>query len=970
MRVSPVSSTIYRLLVVFGLLLTGCSERAMQIEFLAKNILSSYQFKVNNAINETDIAPVDGVVPFDVACSRSVIEAEVFDASAQSFKKITELDANAKLDCAGNQEASFSLTYNQVGAIANPSAAGDQRSHIRVRLTVKNLTGEANTYEKIFSAYFIAPTVEIRTANNINASSTAGGAGTTYTVAGTCDVKGGSVLVSIPFATDQTVACSASGTFTADLVTTAAVPDGTARLSIKHASSAPFYAYGTVYKDIVIDRTAPAVSITSPTGSGYVTSANVTNGKYTVTGTCETGLTVTLSSSPAASATANCVSGAFTALMDVIQGTVNLTVMQTDVAGNSGSASRTLNIDSVGPDAFTISGIRSSRTDTYTDLTVDNLLKDISPQIHYTAANGADNGYEITIRQVGTSGALGAVVCSQTATNISLSADMTNCTLAMLTQGSTYQIYIVATDPHGNKTSASNDGYQFTVSYPVPKLTTNLTFTNIAAGVYAPLGTAIGISLVYDRPIKLTGTPTIALNTVSGGRVISLNALTNSSRTMRFEYAVASGEFATPVNFHALAVTGTIADLNTGIAADLTIPSNLIVAGTNAFNVDTVAPPPVTGLSLTNVRPFYNESPIVNFTVPTDNNGNTLTVRVVITGTNTSVTYGAASSGTRMTGLNLDRGAVYTVNVYTIDPAGNLSDATTSTFTSFSCPDNFLYVYDATYAPTPFCIAAVEARGTASAVRFDASSYTSSPLEASYNQATQTGSGCKSLSPAANYDLPTHAEWNAVANIIASRADNWMRGYVGQSLTTNYVYIGVTGASSGSGEPIVVGSPCYPGTCGSTPDRRVHYLPAIGSGALQELWDFSGNMYELQKGADTTRYETLNYSVGNPIPGLLQNTHGATQSCPVLSPTVYPYYCGYGSINFNCSELSNTAACSGTQTTVAYPYILRGGSKTSSRAYSPEGNQQVNNAGIFASYRMTDSSSIPALQGFRCVYHP
>ncbi|KYG63147.1 hypothetical protein AZI86_15680 [Bdellovibrio bacteriovorus] len=972
MRVSPVSSIIYKFFLVFGLLLTGCTERAMQIEFLAKNILSSYEFKATNAINDTDIPPANDVVPFQVECSKSVIDAEVFDTSTQSFKKLKELDTNATFDCVENQTASFSLTYSQVGAVANPVAAGDQRRNIQVRLTVKNLTGEVNTYQKNFSAFFAAPAVTILTASNINASSGTGAAGTSYNVTGTCDVRSGHVTVSIPFATAQTVSCSASGTYTADLVTTAALTDGTVTLSVKHASGAPYYAYGSASKDIVIDRTLPALSITSPTSSGYVTSADVTNGKYSVSGTCETGLTVTVTSNPTASATTSCVNGAFTALMDVVQGSVNLTASQTDSAGNVGSSSRTIGVDTIGPDAFTISGIRSSNTDSFSDLSVDNILTDTLPQIHYTAAAGADNGYEIKIRQVGSSGALGAEVCSQTASNVGTSVNMTNCTLAMLTQGATYQIYIVANDPHGNKTSASNDGYQFTVNYPLPRLTNNLTFTNIAAGVYAPLDTEIGIDLVFDRPVRITsGTPYIVLNTVSGGRTIAMTSLNGTNkRTIRFTYKVAAGEFATPLNFKTLAITGNIVDDRTGISANLTIPSGLVVAGTNAFNVDTVAPPSVTNLSLSSVRPFYNESPIINFTVPADINGSALTVRVVITGSNTNATFGAVSSGTRMTGLNLDRGSLYTVNVYTIDPAGNLSTAATSTFTSFACPNNFLYVYDATYAPTPFCIAPVEARGPVTAVRFDSGSYTTAPIEASYNQATQTGSGCKSLSPAANYDLPTHAEWNAVANIIASRGDNWMRGTVGGSLTTNYVYLGVTGASSGSGEPIVVGSPCYPGTCGSTPDRRVHYLPAIGSGALQELWDFSGNMYELQKGADTTRYETLNYSVGNPIAGLLQNTHGGTQSCSVLSPNIFPYYCGFGSINFNCSELSNVAACSGTQTTVAYPYILRGGSKTSSRSYSPEGNQQVNNAGIFASYRMTDSSSVPALQGFRCVYHP
>lgn len=971
MRVFPVRSTIYRLLLVLGpLLLMGCTERAMQIEFLAKNILSSYDFKVTNAVNNTDIAPANGVIPFEVECSRSVIDVQVFDATTQGFKKLVDLDPTASLNCVETQTARFSMTYAQVGAVANPSNSGDQRHEIQVQLSVKNFTGEIQTSQKKFAAFFEAPSVNITSPSNVNASSSAGAAGTTYTVNGSCELRGANVVVWASFADPETVACGAStGTFTADLTVKAALTDGTATLSAKHATSAPYYAYGSTSEDIVIDRTVPAVAITSPAASAFLTSAHVTSGKYTVAGTCESGLSVTLTSTPSYSTTVSCVSGSFTASMNVFQGAVSVMASQTDQAGNTGSSSRSFNIDSEGPAAFTISGIRSSLTDTYSDLIVNNVLGDISPQIHFTSAVGADNGYEVTIRQA-SGGSSGAVVCSQTASNGATSLNMTNCTLAMLVQGSSYKIYISAADAYSNRTTATNDGYEFTVNYPVPRVT-SLTFATISAGTYAPVGTTINIDLSFDRPVEITsGTPTIRLNTVSGGLVVTGVSAGTPPRRLRFAYMVGPGEFATPVDFHTHAILGNVVDVSTRISADLNIPTNLIVVGTNAFNVDTVAPPPLTSVDLTAQRPFYNETPVINYVLPADTNGDALTVRVELQGGSISNTYGAVGNATRLTGFNLDKGTVYTLNAYTVDPAGNISTPYTKTFTSFACPNNFLYVYHPTFAPNPFCIAPVEARGPITAVRFDPSSYSTAPIEASYNEAMQTGSGCKSLSPAANYSLPTHAEWNAVANIIASRGDNWMRGFVGGTVTSNYVYLGVTGAPSGNGEPIVSGDLCYPGTCGSTPDRRVHYLPEIGTGAPQELWDFSGNMYELQKDADMTQYNTLAFSVGNPIAGLLQNTHGASQSCSVLSQTIFPYYCGFGSINFYCSERSSPGGCTGTLSTVAYPYVLRGGSKTSSRAVRQEDNMQVNNAGIFASYRMTDATSVPALQGFRCVYHP
>lgn len=104
-----------------------------------------------------------------------------------------------------------------------------------------------------------------------------------------------------------------------------------------------------ISSSIVHDTMAPSVAITSPAANSVVSSAN--QNAFGVSGTCsEEGRTVTISG--AGSGSALCAGGIWSAnvnLTSAAQGSITLSISQSDVAGNSGSGSRGFVKDTVGP---------------------------------------------------------------------------------------------------------------------------------------------------------------------------------------------------------------------------------------------------------------------------------------------------------------------------------------------------------------------------------------------------------------------------------------------------------------------------------------------------------------------------------------------------------------------------------------------------------------------------------------------
>jgi hypothetical protein len=153
------------------------------------------------------------------------------------------------------------------------------------------------------------------------------------TLAGTCDT-GATVSFSGGIQTASNVSC-VNGAFTRAL--TLSSGDGMKTVNVSQALNG---VTSSTSRNFVLDTKAPALTIVNPAANATV------KGNFTVSGTCETGLQVTLSGSGlSASGTATCTAGAFSTVISASagDGAKTFTTAQTDAAGNSGSVSRTVN---------------------------------------------------------------------------------------------------------------------------------------------------------------------------------------------------------------------------------------------------------------------------------------------------------------------------------------------------------------------------------------------------------------------------------------------------------------------------------------------------------------------------------------------------------------------------------------------------------------------------------------------------
>ena len=152
----------------------------------------------------------------------------------------------------------------------------------------------------------------------------------------------------------------------------------------------------TVSTSLIIDTVAPALSLISP-ATGTARQAGVT-----LVGTCETGLSVSLSGSGLASpSSTTCSGGAFSQaiLFTPVDGSKTITLTQTDAAGNVGTVTTSFVRDSTGPAiAFTAPTANTSAQTGVTiigtcesGLTVDLSGAGLSSPATTTCVNGAFN---------------------------------------------------------------------------------------------------------------------------------------------------------------------------------------------------------------------------------------------------------------------------------------------------------------------------------------------------------------------------------------------------------------------------------------------------------------------------------------------------------------------------------------------------------------------------------------------------
>jgi large repetitive protein len=186
------------------------------------------------------------------------------------------------------------------------------------------------------------------------------------------------------------------------------------------------------------DLTAPAAPVIAAPVDGSTSTATA----VPVSGTCETGATVTVSEGATTVCTAACVAGSFTCspTPNFSQGPHTLTAIQTDPSGNVSPASApvTFTVDSVAPAAPTISAPAEGSTVGTTP----------------TISGACETGATVNVSEGAT------VLCS----NVACVAGAYSCTSSVLAAGP-HTITATQTDTAGN-TSPASTPRNFTVALP------------------------------------------------------------------------------------------------------------------------------------------------------------------------------------------------------------------------------------------------------------------------------------------------------------------------------------------------------------------------------------------------------------------------------------------------------------------------------------------------------------------------
>ena len=159
---------------------------------------------------------------------------------------------------------------------------------------------------------------------------------TAFTLTGTCE-SGLTVTVSSPgiASSPQTGSCNSSS-FSMNLTLNGS--DGNKLLTVSQTDAAGNI--GQLTRNLVRDTTAPVVAISSPAAANVFYNTNVLT---TLSGSCETGLTVNLEGDVVAGLTTTCAAGSFSFsnwTLSSGDGSKTVTASQTDSLGQKGTGSR------------------------------------------------------------------------------------------------------------------------------------------------------------------------------------------------------------------------------------------------------------------------------------------------------------------------------------------------------------------------------------------------------------------------------------------------------------------------------------------------------------------------------------------------------------------------------------------------------------------------------------------------------
>ncbi|MGE0616414.1 MAG: hypothetical protein AB7P04_12310 [Bacteriovoracia bacterium] len=179
----------------------------------------------------------------------------------------------------------------------------------------------------------------------------------TINVQGTCSENGRAVTVSGDLMNTINTSCS-NGSYTAAV--TLSGSDGNKYLSIEHRDAATNPT--VITRQVILDTIPPVLTIASPAPGSIVSSASIT-----VTGTCETGLTVSLAGNiNAAPQTTTCAAGTFSKAVALSggDGPKQINAFSVDGANNRTDVNLNLTLDASAPNVVITTPVEGSYQNT------------------------------------------------------------------------------------------------------------------------------------------------------------------------------------------------------------------------------------------------------------------------------------------------------------------------------------------------------------------------------------------------------------------------------------------------------------------------------------------------------------------------------------------------------------------------------------------------------------------------------
>ena len=355
-------------------------------------------------------------------------------------------------------EGTYVFAASQTDAAGNTGSSGNQTVVIDKTAPVVSLT-------KVNGATVSFP---VNTNANVNS------------VGGSCTNGDGDVSVTLGGSptTPATTACS-GGSWTLTL-TTPITAEGTYVFAATQTDSAGNTG-SSGNQTIVIDKTAPVVTLTQVNGSGVSFPLTTNQNVNSVGGSCTSGdgnVSVTLGGNPTTPASTSCSGGSWTLTLTTpisAEGTYVFAASQTDAAGNTGSSgNQTVVIDKTAP-----------------VVTIDSITPDPTNSGTTAIWHANDNG-AYSVRVGGTDCSTGTVVSSGTYSTAP-AAVATPIAASDLSEGSN-TIRVCVTDTAANTGSAVSS---------VTKDTTSPIVVNVSStkpnGTYT-VGEVIPIQVEFSDP--------------------------------------------------------------------------------------------------------------------------------------------------------------------------------------------------------------------------------------------------------------------------------------------------------------------------------------------------------------------------------------------------------------------------------------------------------------------------------------